>query len=114
EMRSSLRTVSVISYPRPASAAKREGCGARTCAILRCNCFSSESSSATTSSAPRGEGKDQDDFGSESSMVTVKAPDLIASSLALTLLMTSAGTLPSKVPSGDRLQPPNFMKEYWP
>src|SRR5262249_39043404 len=56
----------------------------------------------------------QDDFGSESSTATVNAPDLISSSRVLTLATTSAGTLPSNVPRGDRLQPPNFMDEYWP
>ena len=52
-----------------------------------------------------------DDFGSPSSMVTVKLPSLIAASFAATMATTSAGTLPSKVPSGAREQPPAFMKE---
>jgi hypothetical protein len=52
-----------------------------------------------------------DDFGSLSSMVTVKLPSLIAASFAATMAMTSAGTLPSKVPKGASEQPPAVMKE---
>src|SRR5262245_47294115 len=46
------------------------------------------------------------DLGSPSLISTVKLPSLIAFSFSATLATTSAGTLPSKVPSGDRLQPP--------
>src|SRR5262245_46038236 len=45
------------------------------------------------------------DLGSPSLISTVKLPSLIAFSFSATLATTSAGTLPSKVPSGDRLQP---------
>ena len=53
----------------------------------------------------------QFDFGSLSSMATVNEPSLIAASLAATSAAASAGTLPSKVPSGASEQPPAFMKE---
>ena len=52
-----------------------------------------------------------DDFGSLSSMATLKLPSLIAASFAATMATTSAGTLPSKVPSGASEQPPAFMCE---
>ena len=46
--------------------------------------------------------------------ITVKLPSRIAFSFSATLATTSAGTLPSKVPSGESEQPPAFMKEYVP
>lgn len=47
-----------------------------------------------------------DALGSLSSTVTVKLPALIAASFSATSASAAAGTLPSKVPSGARLQPP--------
>ncbi len=52
-----------------------------------------------------------EDFGSLSSMPTVKEPSLIAASRSATSFMASSGTLPSKVPSGASDEPPSFMKE---
>ena len=51
------------------------------------------------------------DFGSLSSISIVRVPSLIAFSFSATLAITSAGTLPSKEPSGASEQPPFFMKE---
>ena len=63
---------------------------------------------------PQGE-KDRsrryDDFGSSSLISTVKLPSLMAASFSATMAIVSAGTLPSKVPSGAMEQPPSFMKE---
>ena len=51
------------------------------------------------------------DLGSLSSIFTVNEPSLIAASFFVTFAMTSAGTLPLNVPSGESEQPPSFMKE---
>ncbi len=51
------------------------------------------------------------DFGSVSLISTTKVPALMAASFSATIAMASAGTLPSKVPSGASEQPPSFMWE---
>ena len=53
----------------------------------------------------------QDDFGSVSSIVTVKLPARIAASRVATSVSAASGTLPSKVPSGASEHPPSFRKE---
>jgi hypothetical protein len=50
-----------------------------------------------------------DDFGSLSSISTVKLPSRIAACVRPPAPSASAGTLPSKVPSGASEQPPFFM-----
>ena len=54
------------------------------------------------------------DLGSLSTTLTVKLPSRMDFWRAWTRVMTSAGTLPSKLPSGASSEPLCFISEYWP